>query len=234
MEVLLSHWKLRTRLLRLAVPALLLGGGAGVTLLTLPVSASALPESATQCSGSLSADPTGKSVAEPDLTDYAFFCNGGITAYTVVVDKVRSDGNNIDDYNPNPLVYAAGSNLETLSPTESVNCGGATPSNGINCYSLDGSTAGFIAPGDTIVGSVDLTAQYCSYLPKGAKPGTPAVPRATVELIVTDSTGAEDGPFELSPAKACAKVPAPTTKAATKRAVRTSPRPAVRKTPAAR
>ena len=230
----MSHWKLRTLLLRLALPALLLGGGgAGVTLLTLPASASALPESATSCSGSLASDPTGKSLDEPDLTDYSFYCDGGITAYSIVVDKVRSDQNNIDDYNPNPLVYTGG-DLSTVSTTESVNCGGAIPSNGIDCYSLDGATAGFIAPGDTIVGSVDLTDQYCAYLPKGAKPGTPAVPRATVELIVTDSTGAQDGPFELHPTKACAKVPAvvpaATAKAATRKVVKTTSRKAVKVT----
>lgn len=232
----MSHWKLRTLALRLALPALLLGGGGvGATLLTPPASAAALPESATSCSGSLTSDPTGKSVDEPDLTDYSFYCDGGITAYSVTVDKVRSDGHNIDDYNPNPLVYSAGSDLQTVSPTESVNCGGSSPSNGIDCYSLVGSTAGFIAPGDTIVGSVDLTSQYCASLPKGAKPGTPAVPRATVELIVTDSTGAEDGPFELRPTTACKSVPAVVPAAgttATKR--RTATRPSAVRRPAGR
>ena len=239
----MSHWKPQALLLRLVLPALLLGGGGvGVTLLTLPASATALPESTTQCSGVLSPDPAGKSQDEPDLLDYAFYCNGGITAYTIVGDRVRSDGDNIDDYNPSPLVYTAGSASSlatvaadgTVSSTESITCGGTTPSNGINCYSLVGSNAGFINPGDTIVGSIDPTDQYCSYLPKGAAAGTPAVPRLTVELIVTDSTGAEDGPFELQPTKACPKVPAVVPAKAKKKASRTTAKTAARQAAAAR
>ncbi len=207
LEVVLLHWKPRTLLLRLALPLMLLvGAGSGALLLGLPASASALPESDTTCGGYLNADASGASVGEPDLLDYSFSCSTPISAYTVVIDRVRTDGDNIDDFNPNPLVYA-GSNGQ-VSTTESINCGGQTPSNGINCYALDGSVAGTIDAEDLIVGSVDPTSQYCSYLPKGAKPGTPAVPRAIVELIVTDNTGAEDGPFELGPATRCPKVPA--------------------------
>ena len=45
-----------------------------------------------------------------------------------------------------------------------------------------------------------------------------AVPQAVVQLVVTDYTGAQDGPFNLGPAKACPKVPnvVPTPKAKTK------------------
>jgi hypothetical protein len=230
----LFHWKPRTLLLRLALPALLLGGGGvGVTLLA-PASASALPQFGTTCSGWLTPDSGGPAIGEPDSTDYAFFCSTGITAYSIAVDRIRTDGDNVDDYNPNPLVYSAGTNDGVLSPTESVTCGGATPSNGIDCYSLVGTTAGSIGAGDEIDGSFDLTDQYCSYLPKGAKPGTLAVPRAIVELTVTDSTGAEDGPFELHPVKACKKVaavvPKVTTKAATKKAVKVTSTKATKKT----
>jgi hypothetical protein len=212
LEVLLSHWKPRTLLLGLALPLALLGGaGTGCVLLALPASAAALPESNTSCYGTLSHDSSGAAVGEPDLLDYQFNCTNEITAYTIVVDRVRSDGDNVDDYNPNPTVLTdTGTSTpatDATSTTESVNCGGETPSNGINCYSLVGATAGPISPGDYIEGSIDPTDQYCAYLPKGAKPGTLAVPRATVELVVTDNSGAEDGPFELSPTKPCAKVP---------------------------
>ncbi len=227
----MSHWKPRTLLLRLVLPALLLGGGGvGAALLTLPASASALPESATQCSGWLTPDSSGRAVGEPDLIDYAFFCSTGITAYTIVVDRLPSDGDNVDDFNPSPNVFAAGTDGE-LSPTESVNCGGEIPSNGINCYSLVGATAGALTPGDEVEGGIDPTSEYCSYLPKGAKAGTPAVPRATVELIVTDNTGAEDGPFELHPTTACPKVPAvvPTKVTKKKTTRRNTTKPAIKK-----
>ena len=44
------------------------------------------------------------------------------------------------------------------------------------------------------------------------------MPQAIVQLVVTDYTGAEDGPFTLGPASACPKVPnvVPTPKAKTK------------------
>jgi len=56
-------------------------------------------------------------------------------------------------------------------------------------------------------GSFDLVQPYCAYLPAKAKPGTPAVPQAIVSVVVTDNSGAEDGPFYLSLASKCAKVP---------------------------
>jgi hypothetical protein len=53
-----------------------------------------------------------------------------------------------------------------------------------------------------------MTEGYCSFLPKGAKAGTPAVQQATVELIVTDTNGVSEGPFELSRTGKCPKVAA--------------------------
>ena len=113
-------------------------------------------------------------------------------------------------------------------------CEGVTPSDGVNCYAQavgsDGKTPvlGAITAFFTTAASITLDEPYCKFLPKGAKPGTAAVPRAIVEYIVTDSTGAEDGPFLLNlkgskcpnvpnavPAKTAAK---PTTKKKAKRA----------------
>src|SRR6201999_2771493 len=66
----------------------------------------------------------------------------------------------------------------------------------------------YIPAGEVVTGGFALTHQYCAYLPKGAKPGTPAVPQATVELIATDTNGVSEGPFELTRVGKCAKVPA--------------------------
>jgi hypothetical protein len=215
LEVRLSNWKPRALLVRLAIPALLLSAGTVATVLSVPTSAgAALPESNTQCSGSLAKDPGGKAAGEPNLLDYTFSCSNEISAYTLIINRLKSDGDNIDDFSPSanvvyPTPYPVDpSNAGTVSNTETVNCGGAIPSDGINCYGTSGSAGTEIGAGYLIEGSVDPTAQYCAYLPKGAKPGTPAVPRAIVEVVVTDSTGAQDGPFELKPTKACRKVPA--------------------------
>ena len=210
---------------RLVPPVALLLLALGLLLLGRPSPATAaLPESDTSCTGSLSPDPSGRSLQQPDLLDYDFSCSTPISAYTIVVSRVRGDGDTVDDYSPSVTVTSNGS----PSSTESVNCGGATPSNGINCYSLNGAVAGPLNAGDAVSGAIDLTDQYCGYLPKRARAGTPAVPRAIVQLIVTDSGGAQDGPFELRPTRSCPKVPAvvptkrrPATKhrQATKRAV---------------
>jgi hypothetical protein len=206
LEVLLSHWKPRTLLLRLALPLVLLGSAStGIVLMSLPAAASALPNpGATSCSGSLTAQPNA-ALLEPYNEGYSFYCTNEITAYSIIVDRVNDDGSTVDNYNNGPAVI---DNTGQPSSSTSVACGGDTPSNGIDCYSEVGAAAGPIGPGWTVQGSIDLTDSYCAYLPKGAKAGTPRVPRAIVELVVTDNSGATDGPFELFPTKACKAVPA--------------------------
>ena len=209
----MSHLKRRSVLARLAVSAAVLGGAVATAALSLPAgAAAAYPSQLTQCWGQLSGDPGGKSAGEPNLLDYTFHCSTDITAYSVIIDRPNFDGDNVDDYAANPSVvfpkpYAFNPGLAgTISTTEGVQCGGAVPSNGINCYATSGSNGGVASAGLLVEGSIDPTQQYCKYLPKGAKPGTPAVPRAIVELVVTDSTGSEDGPFELFRVKPCKKV----------------------------
>jgi hypothetical protein len=89
------------------------------------------------------------------------------------------------------------------------------PGDGINCNAGAG---GFMGAGNQAQGSFDLTDPYCKTLPAKAKPGTPATPQAIVQLIVTDTSGAQDGPFRLTPSAACPRVPdrAPTPKKAKK------------------
>jgi hypothetical protein len=167
------------------------------------------PTSLTECGGHVTPDSGATKKGEPNLLDYRFQCFGGITAYTILIDQQgdRASGGSLDDYGPAPSVFE--SDGVTPSPTETLTCEGTTPSDGINCNAGAGAqlTNAFFA-----VGSVDPVQAYCKHLPttaagKLAKPGTAAVPQAIVQLVVSDYTGAEDGPFTLSPAKACPKVP---------------------------
>jgi hypothetical protein len=192
----------------------------GVALVgwALPAAASAAaptPASLTDCGGTVFADPSGTAGGEPNLLDYKFQCDGDISAYTIIVDRRSGDSGNIDDYNPAPSVFE--SDGVTPSPSETAICEGTTPSDGINCNAGAGAV---LSAGVITEGSVDPVEPYCKSLPAKAKPGTPAIPQAIVQLVVTDTTGAEDGPFDLGPAKACPKVPAvvPARKPKTKQA----------------
>lgn len=200
---------------------------AGAGAATAPVT----PVSLTDCSGSVAADHSGAAQAEPWLLGYKFKCDGNISAYTVVVDQPGDRGGSIDDYAAAPSVFE--SDGVTPSPTETATCEGTTPSDGINCnFGAGGSlTAGFVT-----AGTVDPIAPYCPHVtPPATKTTTKSktktktkakakkttkatvapTPQALVQLIVTDATGAQDGPFTLGPTKACGKkpvvVPAPST-----------------------
>jgi hypothetical protein len=172
------------------------------------------PASLTDCGGTVSHDPSGAAAGEPNLLDYKFQCNGDISAYTIIVDQQGDRGGSIDDYNPTPTVF--GSDGATPSTSESLTCEGTTPSDGINCNAGAG---GVLSAFDFADGSVDPIQAYCKHLPAKAKAGTPAVAQALVQLVVTDSTGAQDGPFALRSAKPCPRVPnfAPKAKAKSKR-----------------
>lgn len=190
--------------------ALLLSCGAALVACVLAATASAAvtPTSLTDCGGKVSADAGGAAADEPNLLDYRFSCDGGITAYTILIQQQGDRGGSIDDYDPAPSVFETDG--VTPSPTESITCEGTTPSDGINCNL--GTQGAQLSDGFFAQGSVDPIQAYCKHLPtdahgKTAKPGTAAVPQAVVQLVVTDYTGAEDGPFNLGPAKACPKVP---------------------------
>jgi hypothetical protein len=187
----------RVALSRLAltlIPALVVAAG-------LPARAAAAtkvtPESATTCYGSVSHDSTGKASGEPNLLDYKFLCDTNVVAYTIVVNRGAGRPSTIDDYNPGPLVVDQGG---TTSSTEAPGCSGTTPGNGINCNIGTGYQ---ISAFSTVEGSIDPTGPYCAYYPAGAKKGSRPVPQAQVELVVSDYTGAEDGPFPLALKQAC-------------------------------
>jgi hypothetical protein len=158
------------------------------------------PNSETDCLGSLTKDraPTPD---DPNLLDYSIYCHGDFTAYTLIAHRTLFDFSTIDDFSSDISVIQPGG---TPSATEAVTCAATLPGDGINCNAGAG---GVVSAYFQAQGSFDLTDPYCKTLPKGAKPGTLAVPQAFVEFVVTDATGAEDGPFRLSLTPACPRVP---------------------------
>jgi hypothetical protein len=171
--------------------------------------AAVVPVSRTGCHGSLAADSKGKAAGEPNLLSYSFHCNGGITAYSIIVNQDGDHRSAIDDFADAPSVFETDD--KTPSPTETVSCEGVLPSDGVNCNT--GALGAQISDGFYVAGTVDPVQPYCKHLPtltakgKAVKPGAPAIPTATVQLVVTDYTGAEDGPFPLTLPKACPTVP---------------------------
>ncbi|HEY2655473.1 MAG TPA: hypothetical protein VGI55_06770 [Solirubrobacteraceae bacterium] len=240
----MSDRKLRALGLRIAVSLTVLGAGSALAFTALPAAAGAAtlvtPGSLSNCFGSLKADATGKGSGQSNLLDYSITCSTDISSYTVFVVRSQDADNNIQQYatNPNviyPSTYPTPGLAGTVS-SQGVSCEGVIPSDGVNCYAQavgsDGKTPvlGAISAWDTTQGSISLDEPYCKYLPKGAKPGTSAVPGAIVEYIVTDNTGAEDGPFVLGlKGSKCPKVAnAVPAKAANKSSKKKSRRAAIR------
>ncbi|WP_457825405.1 hypothetical protein, partial [Staphylococcus aureus] len=83
--------------------------------------------------------------------------------------------------------------------TQSVTCAGATPGNGINCNAGAGAVD---SQWTNLTGSVNLVEPFCKYIPAGSKPGTAAIPQAIFQVVVTNTTGAQNGPFRLTPSAA--------------------------------
>jgi len=188
----------------------LMGRGAAISatagalaLFALPASAGAAvtPASFTHCGGSLSKDPS-PTVDDPNLIDYQIHCDTDITAYTLIVNRRLWDFGTIDDFSSDISVNQTPGGAP--STTESVTCSADLPGDGLNCNAGAG---GSITAWYNIGGSFDLVEPYCKTLPSGAKPGTPAIPQAVVQLVVTDNTGAEDGPFRFNLDKPCPAVP---------------------------
>lgn len=197
----------RGTLRRAALMTICVGAGACVVP-AVSSAASITPASFTSCWGSLKPDSGAKKAKEPNLLDYSFTCNSGIVAYTVIAYQAGDDNAAIQDYAPAPLVYETDD--LTPSPTETITCEGAQPSNGINCNT--GTYLSEITGGYYVDGTIDLGQTYCKHLPTPAKgkalrAGTPAIQTARVQLIVTDWSGAQDGPFALRESRACPAVP---------------------------
>ena len=171
----------------------------GVGLLTpAALAATPTPESATQCGGILKrAKP---SADDPNQLSYKFTCDWGVSAYTLIVTRKPNDDATIDDF---------ASSVSVLDPTgnplstQSFGCFGGIPGNGINCNAGAG---GYMAAPNWAEGTIDLTEPYCANIPKGSPAGTKPDPSAVVQLIVSDTTGAEDGPFRLRLSGKCPAV----------------------------
>jgi len=183
--------------------AFALGGG---LLAQSAVAAAPTPESTTSCGGTLSRAKA--TFLDPNLLNYQFNCDWGITSYTILVNRKPSDTTTIDDFSSSVSVFDPDGSAD---PKEVFACSGTIPGDGVNCNAGAG---GFMAAPNTAEGQIDTTDPYCPYIPKGSPKGTKAQPGAVVQLVVTDTTGAEDGPFRLyqsgkcpSPAKAGAKTP---------------------------
>jgi hypothetical protein len=202
-----------------------LGIAAAAWLAPAAASAATTPESLTNCRGALTPDPSGPASGEPYLLDYKIQCDTDISAYTVIFNREPTDYSTLDDFNGAPGVFAPDG--VTPNATASLTCAGSIPSTGINCNAGAG---GVVPAWNWAEGSIDPVAPFCKSLPPKAKPGTPAIPRAFAQFVVTDNTGAEDGPFGLSYTRACPKVPnvVPAAKKANKQKSKKRPRKAHR------
>jgi hypothetical protein len=176
----------------------------GLVGCALPAIASAAsappPVSATNCSGSLTKAPTAD---EPNLLGYKFHCDWGITAYTLVVNRKANDFSTLDDFSPTADVLDLTGNVV---PAVGLTCDGSIPGNGVSC--TPGAKKYLAAP-DYASGTIDTSDPYCAGIPPGSPAGTKAEPQAIVQLVVTDATGAQDGPFRLELAPACRPTPKP-------------------------
>jgi hypothetical protein len=182
---------------------LLVGGALALTYGAFAAQANAAappPESTANCYGKLTPTPTAD---EPNLIDYRFHCDSRISAYTVIVNRGFNGQDTIDDFSVNADVFEPDGT--TPDPAKSWSCEGTVPSISTNCnLGTQGQAVGAWSWAD---GTVDTTEPFCKHLPAGAKPGTPAEPRAFVQLVVTDASGAQDGPFRLPYTESCPAVP---------------------------
>jgi len=184
------HAPVRIALVTLAV-AVLGGVMAGQAAAATPLPT---PESATTCGGSLTKAKA--TVDDPYLVNYKFNCDWGITGYTLIVNRGPNDDSTVDDFASSPSVFDALDNPVSVA----VSCSGTIPGDGVNCNAGAG---GFVAAPDFVEGTFDLTEPYCANIPHGSPAGTQPDPAAFVQLVVSDTTGAEDGPFRLRLSGTC-------------------------------
>jgi len=174
------------------------------------------PASSTTCWGFLKPSPI---AYEPNLLGYDFHCDNPITAYTILANRRAWDLPVIDDFDTAPLT-TLGDGV-TPDPNTSWTCEGSIPSDGFNCnagLNSKGTALGSMAAWSVAEGTLDTSDPYCGTPAasdaKKAKKATkrvnplnptypPGLPRAIVQLVVTDSTGAQDGPFVLSDTASC-------------------------------
>jgi hypothetical protein len=172
----------------------------GCVLPASSIAAAPPPESTATCYASMSPTPTAD---EPNLLDYRFHCDTRITAYTILANRGVNDFATIDDFSPTASIFEPDGT--TPDTTTTWTCEGYLPGTSTNCNT--GSQTAHMNAWSWADGTIDTTDPYCKNLPEGAKPGTPAKPRALVQLVVTDVSGAQDGPFRVYYTKTCPAVP---------------------------
>lgn len=192
-----AHSRARRRSVRLLLSALTCSLlPAALTASASAATAPPTPQASTLCFGSLSKAPTAD---EPNLLNYSFRCNGRISSYTLVANRQHDDTSTIDDFSTTALVSTS---LGASVTNESYTCEGGLPSNGVNCNAGAG---GYMGAWNVVTGSFDTTDPYCANVPPGSRKGAKPEPAALVQLVVTDATGAEDGPFRLGLTPGCPK-----------------------------
>jgi hypothetical protein len=241
------------------VAALTTGVAALGLLPSSAVASPTTPPSTVSCGGTITPDQGGPAAGNANPYDYSFSCgllstgttetdpsgyswnfSGNIWSYTIIVTRRKDNGNNVSYEAPTANVLTSSGAVDA---TQYVNCSSAVPSDGFSCSApgpggssssdlangTSPSYLSYIPAGEAVTGGFAMTEGYCSFLPKGAKAGTPAIPQATVELIVTDTNGVSEGPFELTRTGKCPKVAAvvpakkkKAKKAATKKAAKAS------------
>jgi hypothetical protein len=175
------------------------------------------PQSATNCQGGLTPAPTSD---ELNLLTYKFVCDQRISSYTLIVNRRRRDVETIDNFSTTADVFLPPPNGQ-IDPANGFTCEGALPGDAVSCNDGAGKTAlNVIGSFDTVTGTFDLVDPYCaSYTKltkkvkkasgKGFKKVTvkgPIEPQAYVQLLVTDNTGAQNGPFRLARSTKCPKL----------------------------
>lgn len=178
-----------TRSSRAFLPAaVLIPALAAVALTGVAAPALAASHTPTTCRGWLSKAATSD---EPNNLSYQFQCTWGVSAYTVIANRLASDFGTIDDFSASPTVVDESG---TVVLNEGVSCQGTLPGNGVNCNVTPGS---WIAAPNWAEGSIDLADPFCSNVPPGSAPGALPEPQAVVQLVVTDTSGVAAGPFRL-------------------------------------
>jgi hypothetical protein len=150
-------------------------------------------------------------VDDPNLLQYKFHCDWGITAYTLVVNRTANDDGTLDDFSSTASVFDTSGNAVT---TQSFSCAGQIPGRGVNCNA----GGGYMAAPNYAEGTINATEPYCPNVTAGSRAGAKPEPGAVVQLVVTDSTGAQDGPFRLRLRGKCPAVHVTTPKRKPKKA----------------
>ena len=195
----------------------------GCVLVQSALAATPTPESSTLCGGTLKrAKPTAD---DPNLLSYKFNCNGGISAYTLIVLRKSNDFNTIDDFDTNRV---GGRRHGQPSLNSELQLLGRDPGRRHQLQRRRGRFNGLAGLGR---GHVRHDRALLREHPaRIARPAPSPTPRRWWSSSSATRTGAEDGPFRLRLAGKCPAVHAkPKTKTSKKVASKHAPKRAASK-----